>query len=145
MFAMFLDSTPQRDAERARHPCRSAPLRRDEELAALRKELAEVRAQLRQVGKVAAVAHPGASLAHEIGNPLGCVFSNFIVLQGYVEALLGIAQQRACAPHAADHGARLRCCAAKPPWPWPARWCPCAPTWGANTVRCRRYAARRSS
>ncbi|NHZ44682.1 sensor histidine kinase [Massilia aquatica] len=110
MFAMFHDSAPPREAGRAQDAGTPAPLRPNEEVAALRCELAEVRAQLRQVDKLATVGHLSASAAHEIGNPLGCVFSNFIVMQGYVEALLEIVQQRGHNPYGpcgAEHDTRL--------------------------------------
>lgn len=62
------------------------------DMAALRSQLAGALAQLRRADKMATAGRLSVGVAHEIGNPLGCVFSNFAILQGYVNELLGIVQ-----------------------------------------------------
>lgn len=59
-----------------------------EELRNLRAQLAARDAQLQQAGRLAELGQLAANFAHEISNPLACVFSNVMVMQDYVDKLL---------------------------------------------------------
>jgi two-component system NtrC family sensor kinase len=79
--------------------------------SALRAQLASTQKQLRHADKLATVGHIAAGVVHEISNPLGCVFSNFAIMQGYVDDLLRIMLEREQArPRSAgpDSAARLQ-------------------------------------
>jgi two-component system NtrC family sensor kinase len=62
--------------------------------SALRTQLASTQKQLRQADKLATVGHIAAGVVHEISDPLGCVFSNFAIMQGYVDDLLRLMLER---------------------------------------------------
>jgi two-component system, NtrC family, sensor kinase len=65
---------------------------RDTELAALRAQLACAQDQLRHADRIGNIGHLAAGVVHEISNPLGCVLSNFTIVQGYIDDLLRIMQ-----------------------------------------------------
>jgi two-component system NtrC family sensor kinase len=92
-------------ATRAVHP-RGA----EAELAELRAQLARAQDQLRHADKVAKLGQIAAGIIHEISSPLGCVFSNFSIVQGHVDDLLRLRQHDERVQwdvHGADHLARL--------------------------------------
>lgn len=72
---------------RKRESAEAELLRRNGELTELNRRLSHAQQQLLQSEKMASIGQLAAGVAHEINNPIGYIFSNFSVLEGYIAKL----------------------------------------------------------
>ena len=67
-----------------------ALLRKNAELSELSAKLSQAQAQLLQAEKLASIGQLAAGIAHEINNPIGYIFSNFQMLEKYLEGIFAM-------------------------------------------------------
>lgn len=75
---------------RQREVAETELLRRNAELTELNAKLSMAQQQLLQSEKLASIGQLAAGVAHEINNPIGYIFSNFNMLETYIENLLAM-------------------------------------------------------